>query len=91
MDTLRADEIDAAAWPGHVASYVTGVIATLVAIGGLYLANNVKAITAMAIVAAGAAAIWLVGHRSGSSCSKGPTKWIRVYRRGWQSFGDPGR
>ena len=57
--TNRADEIDAAAWPGHLASYVTGVIATLVAIGGLYLANNVKAITAMAIVAAGAAAIWL--------------------------------
>lgn len=41
--------------PAHVASYVTGVIATLVAIGGLYLAHNLKATTAMAVVAAGTA------------------------------------
>jgi len=57
--TKPAIEIDAAVRPGQLASYVTGVIATLVAIGGLYLANNLRAITAMAIVAAGAAAIWL--------------------------------
>jgi hypothetical protein len=42
---------------------VTGVIATLVAIGGLYLANKLEAVTAMAIIAAGAAAIW-VGRAS---------------------------
>jgi len=42
-----------------VASYVTGVIATLVAIGGLYLVNRLEATTAMAVVAAGCIAIWL--------------------------------
>jgi hypothetical protein len=57
--TERADAIDAPTWPGDLAGYVTGVIATLVAIGGLYLADKVKAVTAMAIVAAGAVAIWL--------------------------------
>jgi hypothetical protein len=50
--------------PEHLASYVTGVIATLVAIGGLYLANKLAAGTAIAIVAAGAVAIWL-GRTSG--------------------------
>ena len=45
--------------PEHLAGYVTGVIATLVAIGGLYLANKLEATTAMAIVAAGTVAIWL--------------------------------
>ena len=45
--------------PQHLAGYVTGVIATLVAIGGLYLADHLKATTAMAVVAAGAVAIWL--------------------------------
>ncbi len=45
--------------PEHLAGYVTGVIATLVAIGGLYLANKLAATTAMAIIAAGAIAIWL--------------------------------
>jgi hypothetical protein len=35
------------------------VIATLVAIGGLYLADKLEATTAMAIVTAGAVAIWL--------------------------------
>jgi len=43
----------------QLAGYVTGVIATLVAIGGLYLANHLSATTAMAVVAAGAVAIWL--------------------------------
>jgi len=42
-----------------LASYVTGVIATLVAIGGLYLVNRLEATTAMAVVAAGCIAIWL--------------------------------
>jgi hypothetical protein len=51
--------IDRALPADHVAGYVTGVIATLVAIGGLYLANKLEATTAMAIVAAGAVAIWL--------------------------------
>ncbi|MGN6168791.1 MAG: hypothetical protein ACTHQQ_11570 [Solirubrobacteraceae bacterium] len=45
--------------PDHVAGYVVGVIATLVAIGGLYLANKLEATTAMAIVAAGSVAIWI--------------------------------
>jgi hypothetical protein len=45
--------------PQHLAGYATGVIATLVAIGGLYLADHLKATTAMAVVAAGAVAIWL--------------------------------
>jgi hypothetical protein len=45
--------------PEHLAGYVTGVIATLVAIGGLYLANKLAATTAIAIIAAGAIAIWL--------------------------------
>lgn len=45
--------------PQHLAGYVTGVIATLVAIGGLYLADHLKATTATAVVAAGAVAIWL--------------------------------
>jgi hypothetical protein len=57
--TKPATGFDAAAWPRQLASYVTGVIATLVAIGGLYLANQLQAVTAMAIVAAGAVAIWL--------------------------------
>lgn len=43
----------------RLASYVTGVIATLVAIGGLYLVERLEASTAMAVVAAGAVAIWL--------------------------------
>jgi hypothetical protein len=51
--------IDAGLRPEHLAGYVTGVIATLVAIGGLYLADRLKATTAMAVVAAGAIAIWL--------------------------------
>jgi hypothetical protein len=55
----RVARIDAALRPEHVAGYVTGVIATLVAIGGLYLANKLAATTAMAIIAAGAVAIWL--------------------------------
>lgn len=54
-----AARIDTALSPDHVAGYVTGVIATLVAIGGLYLANKLEATTAMAIIAAGAVAIWL--------------------------------
>ncbi len=54
-----AARIDTTFSPEHLASYVTGVIATLVAIGGLYLANDLKATTAMAIVAAGGVAIWL--------------------------------
>jgi hypothetical protein len=45
--------------PEHLASYVTGVIATLVAIGGLYLAKHLTAATAMAVVFAGSVAIWL--------------------------------
>jgi hypothetical protein len=36
-----------------LASYVTGVIATFVAIGGLYLVNRLEATTAMAVVTAG--------------------------------------
>jgi hypothetical protein len=51
--------IDAMLRPEHLAGYVTGVVATLVAIGGLYLANKLEATTAMAIVAAGPVAIWL--------------------------------
>jgi hypothetical protein len=43
----------------RLASYVTGVIATLVAIGGLYLVNRLQATTAMAVVGAGCVAIWL--------------------------------
>jgi hypothetical protein len=50
---------DARLRPEQLAGYVTGVIATLVAIGGLYLANGLKAATAMAVVAAGTIAIWL--------------------------------
>jgi hypothetical protein len=45
--------------PERLASYVTGVIATLVAIGGLYVVKRLEATTAMAVVAAGAVAIWL--------------------------------
>ncbi len=45
--------------PEQLASYVTGVIATLVAIGGLYLAKKLAGTTAMAIVVAGTIAIWL--------------------------------
>lgn len=52
-------ERDTRLHPEHLASYVTGVIATLVAIGGLYLANRLRATTAIAIVAAGTVAIWL--------------------------------
>jgi hypothetical protein len=52
-------EIKTAVRPEHMASYVTGVIATLVAIGGLYLANKLAATTAMAVIAAGTIAIWL--------------------------------
>jgi hypothetical protein len=47
------------AGPKRLASYVTGVIATLVAIGGFYLVKRLEATTAMAVVAAGAVAIWL--------------------------------
>ena len=43
----------------RLASYVTGVIATLVAIGGLYLVSRLQASTAIAVVAAGAVSIWL--------------------------------
>ncbi len=43
----------------RLASYITGVIATLVAIGGLYLVKHLQATTAMAIVAAGAVSIWI--------------------------------
>src|SRR5215467_15218263 len=49
----------------RLASYVTGVIATLVAIGGLYLVNRLQATTAMAVIAAGCVAIWLA-----RTCSK---------------------
>jgi hypothetical protein len=49
----------------RLASYVTGVIATLVAIGGLYLVKRLEAGTAMAVVAAGTVAIWLA-----RTCSK---------------------
>ena len=52
-------EIKTTLSPAHLASYVTGVIATLVAIGGLYLAHKLKATTAMAVITAGAVAIWL--------------------------------
>ncbi len=45
--------------PERLARYVTGVIATLVAIGGLYLVKRLQPTTAMAVVAAGALAIWL--------------------------------
>jgi hypothetical protein len=50
-----------ASWlsPERLASYVTGVIATLVAIGGLYLAKHLTATTAMAVIVAGTVAIWL--------------------------------
>jgi hypothetical protein len=57
--TERTAWIDARLRPEHLAGYVTGVIATLVAIGGLYLADRLKATTAMAVVAAGAIAIWV--------------------------------
>jgi len=43
----------------RLASYVTGVIATLVAIGGLYLVKHLQAGTAIAIITAGTIAIWL--------------------------------
>jgi len=45
--------------PKHLAGYVTGVIVTLVAIGGLYLADHLKATTVLAVLAAGAFAIRL--------------------------------
>ncbi len=45
--------------PDHLAGYVMGVIATLVAIGGLYLATSLRATTAISIVAAGSIAIWI--------------------------------
>jgi hypothetical protein len=51
--------IPANARPEQLAGYVTGVTATLVAIGGLYLADGLEATTAMAVVAAGTIAIWL--------------------------------
>jgi hypothetical protein len=47
------------AGPERLASYVTGVIATLVAIGGLYLVKPLEATTAVAVVAVGAVAICL--------------------------------
>jgi hypothetical protein len=53
-----AARVDAMLRPEHLAGYVTGVVATLVAIGGLYLANKLEATTAIAIVAAGPVAIW---------------------------------
>jgi hypothetical protein len=43
----------------RLAGYVTGVIATLVAIGGLYLVKRLEATTAMAIIAAGTISIWI--------------------------------
>lgn len=55
--------VDTALRTEYVAGYVTGVIATLVAIGGLYLADKLEATTAMAIIAAGTVAIW-VGRAS---------------------------
>lgn len=51
--------VDAVVRPEHLGAYVTGVIATLVAIGGLYLANRLQATTAMAIITAGTIAIWI--------------------------------
>lgn len=54
-----AARVNAMLRPDHLAGYVTGVVATLVAIGGLYLANKLQATTAIAIVAAGPVAIWL--------------------------------
>jgi hypothetical protein len=51
-------EIKTVVRPEHLASYVTGVIATLVAIGGLCLANKL-ATTWMAVIAAGTITIWL--------------------------------
>ena len=54
-----AARVDAMLRPEHLAGYVTGVVATLVAIGGLYLASKLRATTAIAIVAAGPVAIWL--------------------------------
>ena len=54
-----AARVDAMLRPEHLAGYVTGVVATLVAIGGLYLADKLEATTAIAIVAAGPVAIWL--------------------------------
>jgi hypothetical protein len=74
----------------RLASYVTGVIATLVAIGGLYLVNRLQATTAMAVVGAGCVAIWLArtcaklvmlqgaGH-SGSCVPEG----LAELRRSW--------
>jgi hypothetical protein len=53
------DQISSRLSPERLASYVTGVIATLVAIGGLYLAKHLTAATAMAIIVAGTVAIWL--------------------------------
>ena len=45
----------------RLASYVTGVIATLVAIGGLYLISRLQATTAIAMVGRPEAA----AHRAG--------------------------
>jgi hypothetical protein len=52
-------EVERVPRPDHLAGYVMGVIATLVAVGGLYLANSLQATMAMAIVAAGCVAIWI--------------------------------
>ena len=78
------------AGPERLASYVTGVIATLVAIGGLYLASRLQATTAMAVVAAGTVAIWLArtsaklvmlqsGGHTGSCLPEG----LAELRRSW--------
>jgi hypothetical protein len=87
--TEATARIDAGPRPEHLAGYVTGVIATLVAIGGLYLAARLKATTAMAIVAAGAIAIWLArasfrlvtvqGSHMGSCIPEG----LAELRRSW--------
>jgi hypothetical protein len=82
----------------RLAGYVTGVIATLVAIGGLYLVNRLQAATAMAVVAAGCIAIWLArtcarlvmlqgaGH-SGSCVPEG----FAELRRSWPARPAAGR